>query len=105
MPDSVPSTLGAADFDKAGDRNCGLAAKDDVEREAKARERSEARASQIGSGSRSEKIRTYNFKESRVTDHRIKLTVHNLPEVLDGQLDDITDALKQDEIRHRLENL
>ena len=77
----------------------------EMEREAKARERSEARASQIGSGSRSEKIRTYNFKESRVTDHRIKLTVHNLPEVLDGQLDDITDALKQDEIRHRLENL
>ncbi len=77
----------------------------EMEREKKARERSEARASQIGSGGRSEKIRTYNFKESRVTDHRIKLTVHNLPEVLDGHLDEIADALKQDEIRERLESL
>jgi peptide chain release factor 1 len=75
------------------------------EREKKARERSEARASQIGSADRSEKIRTYNFKESRVTDHRIKLTVHNLPEVLDGGLDEITEALRQDEVRRRLEAL
>ncbi len=77
----------------------------DMEREKKARERSEDRASQIGTGDRSEKIRTYNFKESRVTDHRIKLTVHNLPEVLDGQIDEITEALRQEEVRKRLENL
>jgi peptide chain release factor 1 len=77
----------------------------EIEREKKARERSEARASQIGTGDRSEKIRTYNFKESRVTDHRIKLTVHNLDEVLDGSLDEITDALHQEEIRRRLEDL
>ena len=44
-------------------------------------------------GGRSEKIRTYNYKESRVTDHRIKLTVHALPAVLDGDLDEIVDAL------------
>jgi peptide chain release factor 1 len=77
----------------------------EMERERAARERSEARASQIGTGDRSEKIRTYNFKEGRVTDHRIKLTVHNLSEVLDGNMDEITDALKQETIRKRLEAL
>ncbi len=75
------------------------------ERARAAAERSEARASQIGTGDRSEKIRTYNFKESRVTDHRIRLTVHNLPEVLDGQIDGILEALKQEEVRKRLEAL
>ena len=77
----------------------------EIEREKKARERSEARSSQIGTGDRSEKIRTYNFKESRVTDHRIKLTVHNLPGVLDGELDELTEALRQEEVRQRLEDL
>ena len=77
----------------------------EMEREKKARERSEDRASQIGSGDRSEKIRTYNFKEQRVTDHRIGLTVHNLQEVLDGAMDAITEALKQEELRKRLEAL
>jgi len=77
----------------------------EIERERAARERSEARSSQIGTGDRSEKIRTYNFKESRVTDHRIRLTVHNLPEVLDGMLDAVLEALKQEEIRKRLEAL
>jgi peptide chain release factor 1 len=77
----------------------------EIEREKKARERSEARASQIGTGDRSEKIRTYNYKDSRVTDHRIRLTVHNLQEVLDGHLEAITEALKQEDVRNRLENL
>ena len=45
------------------------------------------------SGGRSDKIRTYNFKENRVTDHRIGLTLHSLDQVLAGQLDDLTDAL------------
>jgi peptide chain release factor 1 len=54
---------------------------------------SSARRSQVKGGGRSEKIRTYNFKESRVTDHRIKLTVHGLPAVLDGDLDEIVGAL------------
>jgi len=75
------------------------------ERARAAAERSEARASQIGTGDRSEKIRTYNYKESRVTDHRIRLTIHNLPEILDGQLDAILEGLKQDEVRKRLEAL
>jgi peptide chain release factor 1 len=77
----------------------------EIERAKSARERSEARSSQIGTGDRSEKIRTYNYKDSRVTDHRIKLTVHNLAEVLDGHLDQITEALKQEDVRKRLEAL
>ncbi len=51
------------------------------------------RRSQVGSGDRSEKIRTYNFQQSRVTDHRIGLTLHRLPEVLDGDLDDVVQGL------------
>ncbi len=77
----------------------------EMERDRLARERSEARASQIGTGERSEKIRTYNFKESRVTDHRIGLTVHNLSEVLDGHLGEIVERLKQAELQKRLEEL
>ena len=58
----------------------------------------EARRAQVGSGERAEKIRTYNFPQDRVTDHRIGLTVHNLPAVLDGQgLDDIIDAVATSE--------
>ncbi len=75
------------------------------ERARLAQERSEARSSQIGTGQRSEKIRTYNFKESRVTDHRIGLTVHNLSEILDGHLGAIVEKLKQAELAERLENL
>ncbi|NLW16572.1 MAG: peptide chain release factor 1 [Firmicutes bacterium] len=56
-------------------------------------ELAEARRSQVGTGDRSERIRTYNFPQGRVTDHRIGLTVHNLPAVLDGEIDEIVDAL------------
>ncbi|MCV4690347.1 peptide chain release factor 1, partial [Escherichia coli] len=52
------------------------------------------RKSMVGSGDRSEKIRTYNFKENRVTDHRIGLTVHQLEQVMDGELDQFIDALR-----------
>jgi peptide chain release factor 1 len=61
------------------------------------------RRSQVGTGDRAEKIRTYNYGERRVTDHRIKLTVHNLDDVLEGQLDELTGALQADETRRRLQ--
>jgi peptide chain release factor 1 len=60
------------------------------------------RRSQVGSGDRAEKIRTYNYGERRVTDHRIKLTAHNLDQVLAGELDEFTDALVADDKRRRL---
>jgi peptide chain release factor 1 len=61
------------------------------------------RRSQVGTGDRAEKIRTYNYGERRVTDHRIKLTVHNLDQILEGELGEITAALQADEKRRRLE--
>ena len=61
------------------------------------------RRSQVGTGDRAEKIRTYNYGERRVTDHRIKLTVHNLDQVLEGDLDALTEALQSDEKRRRLQ--
>jgi peptide chain release factor 1 len=61
------------------------------------------RRSQVGTGERSEKIRTYNFPQGRVTDHRIKHTAHNLDEVLAGDLREFTDALAGEEKRARLE--
>src|SRR5687767_3046965 len=61
------------------------------------------RRAQVGTGERSEKIRTYNFPQGRVTDHRIKLTAHNLDEVLAGSLRELTDALAAEEKRARLE--
>ncbi len=64
---------------------------------------SAARRAQIGSGDRAEKIRTYNYSENRVTDHRIKLTVHRLEAVLAGELDEFTDALAAEERRRQLE--
>jgi peptide chain release factor 1 len=61
------------------------------------------RLTQVGTGARAEKIRTYNYGERRVTDHRIKLTVHNLDAVLAGELDELTGGLEGDEKRRRLE--
>jgi peptide chain release factor 1 len=75
----------------------------ELEREKQAAEQAETRRSQIGSGERAEKIRTYNFPENRVTDHRVKLTVHNLDRVLEGELDEFTDALQAEERRLALE--
>jgi peptide chain release factor 1 len=62
-------------------------------------ELSEQRRSQIGSGERAEKIRTYNFPENRLTDHRIKLTVHQLDRILQGELDEFTEALTAEDRR------
>jgi peptide chain release factor 1 len=74
----------------------------ELERERAEQEASAARLSQIGSGERSEKIRTYNFPQNRVTDHRIGLTVHNLDSVLAGSLRDFTDALAAEDRRRQL---
>jgi peptide chain release factor 1 len=68
-----------------------------MEQDRQASEQSAQRRSQVGAGSRSEKIRTYNFKENRVTDHRVRLTLHKLDRVLDGELDEFVDALLDDE--------
>jgi peptide chain release factor 1 len=50
----------------------------------------------VGSGDRSERIRTYNFPQGRVTDHRINLTLYRLPQIMDGDLDELIDALQQE---------
>jgi len=63
------------------------------------------RQSQVGSGDRSEKIRTYNFPQDRVTDHRIGLTLHNLDKIMDGNLDEIIDALATHEQAEKLQQL
>jgi peptide chain release factor 1 len=68
----------------------------DMEREKAAGERSEARRLQVGSGDRSERIRTYNFPQGRVTDHRINLTLYKLDRVMMGELDEFIDALISD---------
>jgi len=67
------------------------------ERQLRDAERAAARKSQVGSGDRSERIRTYNFPQGRVTDHRINLTLHKLDRVMDGDLDDLVDALVADD--------
>jgi len=75
-------------------------------REALAAERSESRKSQVGSGDRSERIRTYNFPQGRVTDHRINLTLYNLPKVIDGEaLDDVIEPLIAEDQAARLATL
>jgi peptide chain release factor 1 len=65
----------------------------DLEQKKQADEISAERRPQVGSGDRSEKIRTYNFPQNRVTDHRIGVTLHNLPQMLNGQLDGLLDQL------------
>jgi peptide chain release factor 1 len=74
----------------------------EMEQERLAAERGEERRSQIGSGERSEKIRTYNFPDDRVTDHRIGLTVHNLPGLLEGDLDRVIEPLLEADQARRL---
>ena len=65
-------------------------------------EASAARKGQVGTGGRSEKIRTYNFKENRVTDHRIGLTLHKLERILTGDLDEVIDELLTNERSQQL---
>ncbi len=75
----------------------------DLEEGKKQTERADARKSMVGSGARSEKIRTYNFPQDRVTDHRINLSLHNLPSFMMGNMDDMLDALnvyaKEEQLR------
>lgn len=73
-----------------------------LEQDRQQSELSEARRDQVGGGGRSEKVRTYNFKENRVSDHRIGLTIYKLDKVLAGELDEVSDALVQDEQTRRL---
>jgi len=75
----------------------------DRERERQFQEVADARRSQVGTGDRSEKIRTYNFPQGRVTDHRIGLTLHNLESVLEGNLDEIIDAVATTDQAKQLE--
>jgi len=71
----------------------------------KQQERAEARKSQVGTGDRSEKIRTYNFPQGRVSDHRINLTVHQLDKILDGDLSPVIDELIEEDNLKRLEKI
>ena len=77
----------------------------DLEQSKKDAEMSQARRLQVGSGDRSEKIRTYNFPQDRITDHRIGLTVHNIPDRLDGDIEDVIDAVATADEGDRLEGL
>jgi peptide chain release factor 1 len=77
----------------------------EAERERQMASEAASRKSQVGSGDRSEKIRTYNFPQDRVTDHRIGLTKHNLPSIMDGNLLDIIEALRAHDQAERLKGL
>jgi peptide chain release factor 1 len=75
----------------------------DMKQSEQAEEIAGSRKQQVGTGERSEKIRTYNFPQDRLTDHRIGLTVHNLPRILDGEIDEVIDAVAADEQAKALE--
>jgi peptide chain release factor 1 len=77
----------------------------EAERERLAAERSGTRKAMVGSGDRSERIRTYNFPQGRVTDHRINLTLHRLPEILQGEMDELIGALIAEDEAERLASL
>lgn len=75
----------------------------DIEQRKQQDEISKDRRSQVGTAERAEKIRTYNFPQNRITDHRIGLTLHNLPALLEGDLDELIDALAADERAKQME--
>lgn len=75
----------------------------DMEQQKADAEMSQARRSQVGTGDRSEKIRTYNYPQDRITDHRVGLTVHNIPDRMDGNIDDLIDAVATADEAERLQ--
>jgi peptide chain release factor 1 len=75
----------------------------DIEQRKQEEEITKQRRSQVGTGERAEKIRTYNFPQDRVSDHRIGLTLHNLPRILDGQLDELIDTIATSDRAKQLE--
>lgn len=77
----------------------------DMQRQAKDLARSDSRKSQVGSGDRSERIRTYNYPQGRVSDHRINLTLHSLPQILEGDIDPLLNALIAEDQAARLADL
>jgi len=74
-----------------------------IEQDKQEKEIAKQRRSQVGTGDRAQKIRTYNFPQGRVSDHRIGLTLHNLPRILEGDLDELIDALATSDHAKRLE--
>ena len=99
----IPSGIVVTSSEKSQHRNREIAMNVlrarlyDMERQKLADERSAARKSQVGSGDRSERIRTYNFPQGRMTDHRINLTLYKLDQVMQGDLDEVIDALISDD--------
>jgi peptide chain release factor 1 len=77
----------------------------DAQRTREADARAADRKAQVGSGDRSARIRTYNFPQGRVTDHRINLTLHRLPEILEGHMDELIEALIGEDQAEKLANL
>jgi peptide chain release factor 1 len=75
----------------------------DMEQQKQSESIDKERRTQVGGGKRAEKIRTYNFPQNRITDHRINLSFHNLSQVLDGELDEIIEALTTTEQMEQLE--
>lgn len=69
------------------------------------KERSDLRHQQVGSGDRSERIRTYNFPQNRLTDHRINLTLYDLEKIIEGELDPVINALREVELQKKMEQL
>ena len=76
----------------------------EAERDKQSKKMSEHRKKQVGSGDRSEKIRTYNYPDRRVTDHRIGLTLHSLPEIMEGNLEELFGALNKEDRMMRLKS-
>ena len=104
----IPTGIVVTSSEKSQHQNRAKAMKNlkarlyDMQRQEKDAARASARKSQVGSGDRSERIRTYNFPQGRVTDHRIGLTLHSLPQILEGDIDPLLDALIAEDQAARL---